>query len=154
MLAYGCLLRPHREIRLLTWRDISADLDQVSLGGSQNKGKRNRIVPIGTYIQPFSRAFKRIDSASDENVFTGNNRPYNRDYFKALWIKFKKQSQILEPNQTLYSFRHSGAIQVFEKTGSLTKLQQVMGHSSLQVSLTHLRGSEVRQLEQEDMPHI
>jgi hypothetical protein len=47
LLAYGCLLRPHREIRLLTWRDISDDLDQVSLGGNQNKGKRNRIVPIG-----------------------------------------------------------------------------------------------------------
>jgi integrase len=154
LLAYGCLLRPHREIRLLTWRDISDDLDQVSLGGNQNKGKRNRIVPIGAYIQPFLRAFKRIDGASDDNVFSGNKRPYNRDYFKALWTKFKKQSQILEPNQTLYSFRHSGAIQVFEKSGSLTKLQQVMGHSSLQVSLTYLRGLEVRQLEQEDMPSI
>jgi len=55
-------------------------------------------------------------------------------------------------NQTLYSFRHTGAIQVYEKTGSLTKLQQVMGHSSLQVSLTYLRGSEVKPLDAEDMP--
>ena len=37
------------------------------------------------------------------------------------------------------------------KTGSLTKLQQVMGHSSLQVSLTYLRGLEVKQLDAEDM---
>lgn len=154
LLAYGCLLRPHREIRLLTWRDISDSFDQVSLGGNQNKGKRNRIVPIGAYIQPYLKAFKRINGASDDNIFSGNKRPYNRDYFKTLWTKFKKQSKILEPNQTLYSFRHSGAIQVFEKTGSLTKLQQVMGHSSLQVSLTYLRGLEVRQLEQEDMPTI
>lgn len=154
LLAYGCLLRPHREIRLLTWRDISDGFDQVSLGGNQNKGKRNRIVPIGAYIQPYLKAFKRINGANDDNIFSGNKRPYNRDYFKTLWTKFKKQSQILEPNQTLYSFRHSGAIQVYEKTGSLTKLQQVMGHSSLQVSLTYLRGLEVRQLEQEDMPSI
>jgi hypothetical protein len=35
---------------------------------------------------------------------------------------------------------------------SLTKLQQVMGHSSLQVSLTYLRGLEVKQLEIDDMP--
>ena len=48
--------------------------------------------------------------------------------------------------------RITGAIQVYEKTGSLTKLQQVMGHSSLQVSLTYLRGLEVKQLDAEDMP--
>ena len=48
----------------------------------------------------------------------------------------------------------TGAIQVYEKTGSLTKLQQVMGHSSLQVSLTYLRGLEVKQLDAEDMPVI
>jgi len=47
-----------------------------------------------------------------------------------------------------------GALKVFEQTTGLVKLQQVMGHSSLQVSLTYLRGLEVRQLEQEDMPSI
>ncbi len=97
-------------------------------------------------------AFKRIDDESDDNGFSGNKRPYNRDYFKTLWTKFKTQSQTLEPNQTLYSFRHSGAIQVFGKTGSLSKLQQVMGHSSLQVSLTYLRGLDVKQLDVIDMP--
>ena len=116
--------------------------------------KRNRIVPIGAYIQPHLKAFKRINSASDDNIFSGSKRPYNRDYFKTLWTKYKKQSKILEPNQTLYSFRHTGAIQVYEKTGSLSKLQQVMGHSSLQVSLTYLRGLEVRQIDQEDMPSL
>jgi len=47
-----------------------------------------------------------------------------------------------------FCFRSVG----FERTGSLTKLQQVMGHSSLQVSLTYLRGLEVKQLDAEDMP--
>ena len=66
--------------------------------------------------------------------------------------KFKKQSESLEPNQTLYSFRHTGAIKVFEKTGSLLKLQQVMGHSDMKVSLTYLRNLEVKQLDVEDLP--
>ena len=154
LLSYGCLLRPHREIRLLTWRDISEDFSQISLAGSQNKGKRNRIVPVGEYIKPYLKAFKSPLSTNEDNVFTGNKEPYNPDYFKTLWTRYKKKSKLIEKDQTLYSFRHTGAIQVYEKTGSLTKLQQVMGHSSLQVSLTYLRGLEVKQLDAEDMPTL
>jgi hypothetical protein len=44
-------------------------------------------------------------------------------------------------------------VEVFDlKEETLLKLQQVMGHSSLQVSLTYLRGLEVKQLDAEDMP--
>ena len=91
-------------------------------------------------------------STNEDNVFTGKKEPYNPDYFKTLWTRYKKKSKLIEKDQTLYSFRHTGAIQVYEKTGSLTKLQQVMGHSSLQVSLTYLRGLEVKQLDIDDMP--
>ena len=154
LLSYGCLLRPHREIRLLTWRDISEDFSQISLAGNQNKGKRNRIVPVGEYIKPYLKAFKSPLSTNEDNVFTGKKEPYNPDYFKTQWTRYKKKSKLIEKDQTLYSFRHTGAIQVYEKTGSLTKLQQVMGHSSLQVSLTYLRGLEVKQLDAEDMPTL
>ena len=58
----------------------------------------------------------------------------------------------MDRDVTIYSFRHSGAIEIFKRTGSLTKLQRAMGHSSLQVSLTYLRGLEVTELTEEDMP--
>ena len=57
-------------------------------------------------------------------------------------------------DQTLYSYRHSGAIEIFKGTGSITKLQKAMGHSSINVSLTYLRGLEVPELTEEDMPII
>jgi len=66
----------------------------------------------------------------------------------------KSTSKLLEQDQTLYSFRHTGAIDIFKRTGSLTKLQKAMGHSSLAVSLTYLRGLEVSELEESDMPSI
>ena len=154
LLAYGCLLRPHREIRLLTWGDFAEDLSYVSLSGKMNKGKRNRIVPVSPFIRAHLERFKALSSDNGANIFSGNLKTYNRDYFKTLWGRYKKVSVLLEKDQTLYSFRHSGAIQVYEKSGSLVKLQQVMGHSSLQVSLTYLRGLEVRQLEQNDMPQF
>ena len=60
----------------------------------------------------------------------------------------------MDKDVTIYSFRHSGAIEIFKRTGSLTKLQRAMGHSSLQVSLTYLRGLEVTELKEEDMPMV
>ena len=119
-----------------------------------NKGKRNRIVPVRPIIRAYLDRFKMLSSERGANVFSGNIKPYNRDYFKTSWGRYKQVSVLLEKNQTLYSFRHSGAIQVFEKTGSLVKLQQVMGHSSLQVSLTYLRGLDVKQLDVADMPSL
>lgn len=41
-----------------------------------------------------------------------------------------------------------------KRTASLVKLQKVMGHSSLNVSLTYLRGLEVAELTEEDMPKV
>ena len=60
----------------------------------------------------------------------------------------------MDRDVTIYSFRHSGAIEIFKRTGSLTKLQRAMGHSSLQVSLTYLRGLKLTELTEEDMPMV
>ena len=88
------------------------------------------------------------------NPIFSKEEDYNRDYFKTLWSRYKRQSSLLEQDQTLYSFRHTGAIQVFKRTGSILKLQQVMGHSDMKVSLTYLRGLEVKQLDVEDLPEL
>ena len=65
-----------------------------------------------------------------------------------------KQSNLIEQGQTIYLFRHSGAIEIHKRTGSITKLQKAMGHSSVNVSLTYLRGLEIPELTEEDMPVI
>ena len=91
---------------------------------------------------------------SSHNIFTSTEKPFNEEYFKLLWRRFKAISAQLEEGQTLYSFRHTGAINVFNRTGSLVKLQHVMGHSSLNVTLTYLRGLEVPMIELCDMPEL
>ena len=73
-------------------------------------------------------------------------------WIHGLWTKFKKRSKTLDVVPTLYSFRHTGAIEIFKRTGSLHKLQRAMGHSSLNVSLTYLRELEVAELNEKDMP--
>ena len=133
ILTYCCLLRPHQEIRRLKWGDFSEDLSTIRLSGNKVKSKRNRIVPVPIYIREL------LDKGQPQhNIFTDTIRPLNEDYFKTLWSRFKKVSKLLEQDQTLYSFRHSGAIEIFKRTGSITKLQKAMGHSSINVSLTYL----------------
>lgn len=149
LMTYGCLLRPHREIRELTWSDFSDDLKYIHLSGNINKSGRNRIVPVPSYIRDIL-----IKGDPNHNIFSDKPQPYNDDYFKTLWSRFKTQSNLLEKGQTLYSFRHSGAIEIFKRTGSITKLQKAMGHSSINVSLTYLRGLEIAELKEEDMPIV
>jgi len=149
LMTYGCLLRPHREIRELTWSDFSDDLKYIHLSGNRNKSGRNRIVPVPSYIREIL-----VKGEPHHNIFSSKPQPLNQDYFKTLWSRFKRQSKILEQDQTLYSFRHSGAIEIFKRTSSISKLQKAMGHSSINVSLTYLRGLEIAELKEEDMPEI
>jgi len=149
LMTYGCLLRPHREIRELTWSDFSDDLKYIHLSGNRNKSGRNRIVPVPAYIRELL-----VKGEPHHNIFSGRQKALNQDYFKTLWSRFKRQSNTLEQGQTLYSFRHSGAIEIFKRTGSITKLQKAMGHSSINVSLTYLRGLEIAELREEDMPMV
>ena len=144
---YCCLLRPHREVRLLKWKDFSSDLKYVSVDGSRVKSKRNRIVPVPEIIRSSLSV-----GQPDYFIFTNSPVEFNDDYFKTLWSRFKKQSKIIDREVTLYSFRHTGAIDLFQRTGSITKLQSAMGHSSIKVSLTYLRGLEVPELSEADMP--
>ena len=149
LMTYGCLLRPHREIRKLTWGDFSNDLSYLTLSGFRNKSGRNRIVPVSSFIKSHLHP-----KGLNDNIFTGEQWSRNPDYFKTLWSRYKKQTKLLKQGQTLYSFRHSGAIEIFKRTGSITKLQKAMGHSSINVSLTYLRGLEIAELKKEDMPMV
>ena len=152
LMTYTMLLRPHREVRCLSFGDFNKDFTQLSLSGDKVKSKRNRILPVPQVVR--QEVINRYQGDRAANIFTQQEAGYNRYYFKTLWSRYKTQSSLLEKDQTLYSFRHTGAIKVFEKTGSLLKLQQVMGHSDMKVSLTYLRGLEVKQLDIDDLPNL
>lgn len=149
LLTYGCLLRPHQEIRQLQWGDFSADLTHISLEGKRNKSGRHRIVPVPSYVRNYLKV-----GPTEVNIFSGVEAPFNEDYFKTLWGKYKRLSTLLGPQQTLYSFRHSGAIEIYKRTGSLQVLQQAMGHASLAVTLGYLRNLDLPVLTQDMMPSL
>ena len=147
-MTYGCLLRPYREIRELKWFDFSDDLSYIHLSGNRNKSGRNRIVSVPSYVREIL-----VKEKPKDNIFLGRPQPLNQDYFKTLWSRFKRQYNLLEQDN-LYSFRHSGAIEIFKRTSSITKLQKAVGHSSINVSLSYLRDLELPELKEEDIPKV
>ena len=98
LLTYGCLLRPHQEIRLLKWENFSDDLSYINLTGSKVKSKRNRIVPVPTYIR---KVLKR--GCNQDNIFSNTLQPYNKSYFSLIWRRFKRRYPTIEPSVTIYS---------------------------------------------------
>lgn len=142
LLMYGCFLRPHREIRLLKRRHLNDNCTTITLSGHENKSKRVRVIHLPAYVTKALLEYGTKDLLSEEYLMSRNGKPVNKDYFKTLWTRQKKlfpaECQLLN-SQTLYSFRHTGAVAVYHKTKDPYRVQQAMFHSSLKVTLTYLR---------------
>ena len=150
LLVYGTFLRPHNEIRLLTKRHFSHDYSIITLSGIENKSRVIRTVNVPPFvldiITPILDSIKRED-----NIFSLTPQPFNDDYFRTLWTRAKKimlDKGIIRKEQTLYSFRHTAAVNVYKKTKDLHILQQLLGHSDMIVTLKYLRGLGVHNTEE------
>jgi len=141
MICYGCFLRPHQEIRNLTMGDIKKDWTEIHLSGEQNKSGRIRIVYIPEYVrQVLIERTKKLQEW--QNIFTGKSTAFNRSYFHTQWQRLKEtmiNERLLFPLQTLYSFRHTAAVNVYRKTKDLDIIKKLMGHSDMIVTLKYLR---------------
>lgn len=143
LLTYGCLLRPHHEIRLLKRKHIVREFTQIQLSGSENKSKRIRTVYVPSYVQAELKEWLNYCEDLEANIFTQTRTPYSVGYFNLMWGKAKIKMVklgILQPRQTIYSFRHSAVINVYRKTKDLHVLQQLLQHSNMIVTLNYLRG--------------
>lgn len=150
LLSYGCLLRPHNEIRLLKKDHFKNNFSEIHLSGSENKSGKIRIVPVPKFVRIL--VVSRLEKLSNEdNIFSGNLNAFNEFYFNTAWKRiFKKLEPIglIQNNQTIYSFRHTAAINVYKKTKDLHILQQLLGHSDMIVTLKYLRGLGVHNTEE------
>lgn len=154
LLSYGCLLRPHIEIRNLKGHHFKADCTEIHLSGNENKSGRIRTVLIPEYVR--KAIYKRASALErNENLFSNSIEPFNEYYFKTAWSRHSKhllQLGIIEEEQTIYSFRHTSAVNVYKKTKDLHILQQLLGHSDMIVTLKYLRGLGVHNMN--ELKHV
>ena len=143
LITYGCFLRPHEEVRLLNRSHFNADLTRITLSGSENKSRKIRAVTVPDYVRSVLLELKIDGLRPDQNIFTRSVLPFNKCYFSLVWARCKKElrrANLLENDQTIYSFRHTAAVNIYERTKDPFLIQKLMGHSSLSVTLKYLRG--------------
>ena len=68
---------------------------------------------LGFFVFVLFKECSGCFGTSSPSSLVGNK--YELDEYHVVY--FKTQSNILEQGQTLYSFRHSGAIEIFKRTG-------------------------------------
>jgi integrase len=153
LLTYASWLRPHEEIRLLTAKDFKNDITEVHLSGDENKGGKVRVVYIPDYVRiellPILSKLTR-----NANIFSLDKEPFNYSYFNTQWSRaYAKMFDLglIYENQTIYSFRHTAAVDLYRRTKDVYLLQKLLGHSTILVTLKYLRNlGEVSSIEMKE----
>ncbi len=153
LLTYSTWLRPHEEIRLLTKDNFKNDYNEIHLSGEENKGGRVRVVYVPDYvrceIEPLLSRIGRKD-----NIFTSEPKPFNDSYFNTAWTRAWDAMfdlGLIYEDQTIYSFRHTAAVDLYRRTKDVYLLQRLLGHSTIVVTLKYLRNlGEVNSIEMKE----
>ena len=142
LITFGCFLRPHKEVRKLTAGHFKKDNSEIHLSGSENKGRKVRVVYVPDYVKhELEQLLPSLKST--DNIFSKDLQPYNEAYFNTTWTRvWRKMHElgIVEKNHTIYSFRHTAAVDVYRRTKDVNLLKSLLGHSSILVTLKYLRG--------------
>lgn len=142
MLCYGCWLRPHNEVGKLTAGNFKEGCRKIILDAEKNKSGRIRSVLVPDEVRRLLIPIV-ADLAPSDNIFTRVEETFNDDYFSKRWQRARKkmlQRGIIEPGHTIYSFRHTAAIDLYRRTRDVSLLQRIMGHVEITTTMTYLRG--------------
>jgi hypothetical protein len=63
-------------------------------------------------------------------------------------------SKLLEQDPKIFSFCHSRIIKILKITDNVNRLKKTKRHSSINISLTYLRGVKIPKLTEYDIPVV
>lgn len=144
---YYTFMRPNSELRMLQVMHLMPDEGKIFIPGDISKNRDSEYVAIPPIFLPTVREYYGEGAAADylfpSRVVPGQPVSYNNMY--ARHRKYLKQLRF--PNgYTLYSWRHTGAVNAIQSGVSVKDLQLQMRHKSLDQTDQYLRQMGVQQM--------
>lgn len=133
MLMYTTFMRPHQEIRRLRVKYFNFEDELLVLPPRFTKNGKQVTIPLQKDVLLEFAFLKSMDA---EDFVFGDVNSY---YFATRWGKKIRNVYPLKPNQTLYSIRHTAAVEMYKRTKDVALIQRMMHHSSMEVTIGYLR---------------
>lgn len=133
ILMYTTFLRPHQEVRLLRAKFFNFEAKQLILPPRYTKNGKQTTIPLQAIILD---EFEFVKKMEVEELIFGKVNPY---YISTKWGKKVRDIYPLKENQTLYSIRHTAAVETYNRTKDVALIQRLMHHSSMEVTIGYLR---------------
>ena len=132
-------------------RDIDFEKEILTIRGQMSKSKRTRYIPLHPTLK-----FHLQDYISERNklkyttqyliVSNVSDRPLSRNGLKHWVNNMCKKSGV---KFHIHRFRHSFACNLANKDVNAAKIQKLLGHSSLNMTMTYLRSINTEDLKNE-----
>lgn len=133
LLMFTTFLRPHQEIRLLKVNYFKWEEQLLVLPPRYTKNGKQVTIPLQQMVL---EEFSYLKVKEKNDFVFGEVNPF---YFSTRWGKHVKKAYPLKENQTLYSIRHTAAVEMYHKTKDVALIQRMMHHSSMEVTIGYLR---------------
>lgn len=145
-LIYYCMMRPV-EVTRTTINQINFAQKTITIPDFINKkSKRTRVIPITNSI------ISAIEAISPTDYILGNK--YNELYLSTKFQRLKTKIEIPQ-HCTLYSFKHTGAVNLYEATKDVVLVMQYCGHQRVETTMNYLRNYGINTLlQQNQVPEI
>lgn len=142
---YYTLARPN-EIMKIRIRDIQVAEKRIFIPGENSKTKFDEYVAIPQRLATIIQESGILNHPEDHYVF-GNTGSPGKQYYKTTNSIWKKNRVILDAlellkindNYSLYSYKHSGAISLYQSTKDIALVQRQCRHRELSETSKYLR---------------
>jgi site-specific recombinase XerD len=133
-LCYGCGLRC-AEVRQLKIADV--DTERAMVHVRQGKGKKDRVVPMGTMLQRGIKSYLQAEKPR-QYLFEGNdgNAYSQRGAQWAISQAVKKTG--IAKEVTLHTLRHTYATHLLEQGINILNIKELLGHAHIETTMVYL----------------
>jgi integrase len=141
---FYCGARP-KEIRLMKVEQVEFDRNVIWIPDEDSKNKRGHYITLFAPLREMMLEYGLQDCQPDDYIFTADQRPgaepvginyfykRNRAILKALGLDKSKK------DYTLYSYKHSGAINMVESGMDIHDISRQLRHATINQTQEYLR---------------